>query len=209
MTSGARPTDRIAVPNSGTDMPDRSDNDAHAIRASLRDPSQFFVVFERHHDDVRRYLQRRSGRDTGEELAAQTFEEAFRTRSRFDPAFTDARPWLMGIATNLLRRHYRAEAARLRALERAASLASTVGEDDPDARLDARTAAQVLARALQEMTRGERDIVLLYAWADLTYAEIARALGVPIGTVRSRLNRTRRRLRELGAAVDAIRGDEW
>ena len=182
-------------------------NDAQAIRASLRDPSQFHVVFERHHDDVRRYLQRRSGSDTGEELAAQTFEEAFRTRSRFDPAFADARPWLMGIATNLLRHHYRAEAARLRALERAASLASTVGEDDPDARLDARVAAEHLARALQEMAPGERDIVLLYAWADLTYAEIAHALRVPVGTVRSRLNRTRRRLRELGF-VDDPRGSD-
>ncbi len=190
-------------------MPGRSANDAQAIRASLRDPSTFYVVFERHHDDVRRYLQRRSGMDTGEELAAQTFEEAFRTRSRFDPAFTNARPWLMGIATNLLRHHYRSEAARLRALERAASLASTVGDDDPDARLDAKFAAQALARALQQMTADERDIVLLYAWADLTYADIARALGVPIGTVRSRLNRTRRRLRELGSVVDAIGGDEW
>lgn len=188
-------------------MPGRP-NDAHAIGASLRDPSHFRIVFERHHDDVRRYLQRRSGLDTGEELAAQTFEEAFRTRSRFDPAFTDARPWLMGIATNLLRHHYRAEAARFRALERAASMASTVGEDDPDARLDARIAVQNLAHALQGMTRGERDIVLLYAWADLTYAEIAQALQVPIGTVRSRLNRTRRRLRELVAVVDAITSDE-
>src|SRR5688572_12889892 len=179
-------------------MSGRPLNDADAIRASLRDPSQFRVVFERHHDDVRRYLQRRSGLDTGEELAAQTFEEAFRTRERFDPAFTNARPWLMGIATNLLRHHYRAEAARLRAIERAASMASTVVEDDLDTRLDARIAAQNLARALQAMTRGERDIILLYAWGDLTYAEIAQAMDVPIGTVRSRLNRTRGRLRELG-----------
>ena len=94
-------------------------------------------------------------------------------------------------------------------LERAATLASTVGDDDPDARLDAKFAAQALARALQQMTADERDIVLFYAWADLTYADIARALGVPIGTVRSRLNRTRRRLRELGSVVDAIGGDEW
>lgn len=183
-------------------------NDAQAIRASLRDPNSFRDVFERHHDDVRRYLQRRAGADTGEELAAQTFEEAFRTRARFDPAYSDARPWLMGIATNLLRHHYRAEASRLRALERAAARASTVAEDDPEARLDARVAAHVLARALQEMGRGERDIVLLYAWADLTYAEIARALHLPIGTVRSRLHRTRRRLRELGPIADAIDGDE-
>lgn len=183
-------------------------NDAQVISASLRDPDLFRDLFERHHDDVRRYLQRRAGADTGEELAAQTFEEAFRTRSRFDPAFSSARPWLMGIATNLLRHHYRAEAARLRALERAAGMASTVPEDDPEARLDAQLAAQVLARALQQMSRADRDIVLLYAWADLTYAEVARALHVPIGTVRSRLHRIRRRLRELASIEDPIEGDE-
>lgn len=183
-------------------------DDAQAIRASLRDPNRFSDVFERHHDDVRRYLQRRSGPETGEELAAQTFEEAFRNRARFDPSFSDAGPWLMGIATNLLRHHYRAEAARLRALERATVMASTVGEDDPEARLDAHFAAQILARALREMSRGERDIVLLYAWADLSYAEIAHALQLPIGTVRSRLHRSRRRLRELGGIADAIDGDD-
>jgi RNA polymerase sigma factor (sigma-70 family) len=183
-------------------------NDAQAIRASLRDPTCFSDVFERHHDDVRRYLQRRSGPKTGEELAAQTFEVAFRTRARFDPSFSDAGPWLMGIATNLLRHHYRAEAARLRALERAAAMASTVPEDDPEARLDARLAAHTLARALQRMSRGDRDIVLLYAWADLTYAEIARTLHLPIGTVRSRLHRIRRRLGELGSVEDAIDGDD-
>jgi RNA polymerase sigma factor (sigma-70 family) len=181
-------------------------NDAQAISASLRDPNRFRDVFERHYDDVRRYLQRRSGLETGEELAAQTFEEAFRNRTRFDPTYPDAGPWLMGIATNLLRHHYRAEAARLRALERATALASTVVEEDLAARVDAQMAAHSLARALQEMSRGERDIVLLYAWADLTYAEIAHALQLPIGTVRSRLHRTRRRLRELGPVVDAIGG---
>ena len=58
------------------------------------------------------------------------------------------------------------------------------------------------------MSRGERDIVLLHAWADLSYAQIAHALQLPIGTVRSRLHRTRRRLRELGGLADAIDGDE-
>jgi RNA polymerase sigma-70 factor (ECF subfamily) len=183
-------------------------SDADAIGASLRDPGRFREVFERHHDDVRRYLQRRSGLDTGEELAAQTFEEAFRTRSRFDPRVPTARPWLMGIATNLLRHHYRAESARLRTLQRAASMASTSAEDDPDARLDARAVAPALADALLRMSRGERDVLLLYAWADLSYEEIAHALRVPIGTVRSRLHRARRRLRELGSAVGAIGGDE-
>jgi RNA polymerase sigma-70 factor (ECF subfamily) len=181
--------------------------DAQVIRASIQDPDLFRHVFERHHDVVRRYLQRRSGLDVGEELAAQTFEEAFRNRGSFDPAFPDARPWLLGIATNLLRHHYRAESARLRAVERAASMASTAARDDPDARLDAEMTARVLAASLQQLSPDERDIVLLFAWADLTYAEIAAALSLPIGTVRSRLHRIRGRLRELGSTADAIGGD--
>jgi RNA polymerase sigma factor (sigma-70 family) len=188
-------------------MQGRAD-DAQSISASLRDPNRFSDVFERHHDDVRRYLQRRCGLETGEELAAQTFEEAFRTRARFDLTYPDARPWLMGIARNLLRHHYRAESARLRALERAATMASTTSEPDLEARVDAQATARILARALQEMSRGERDIVLLYAWADLSYGEIAHALQLPIGTVRSRLHRSRLRLRELGGIEDPIDGDE-
>jgi RNA polymerase sigma-70 factor (ECF subfamily) len=183
-------------------------SDAHLISASLDDPDLFREIFERHYEVVRRYLQRRVGVDTGEDLAAQTFEQAFRGRSRFDLTFSDARPWLMGIATNLLRHHYRAEAARLRALDRAAAMPAMTADDDPESRLDARAAAHRLSQALDAMTRAERDMVLLYAWADLTYAEIALALHVPIGTVRSRLHRIRRRLMELGFTADAIDGDE-
>lgn len=188
-------------------MPGRS-SDQHSIRASLRDPERFCEVFERHYDDIRRYLQRRAGLDVGEELAAQTFEEAFRGRSRFDLERSDARPWLLGIATNLLRHHFRAEAVRLRTLERTASLASTSPEDDPDARVDAQAATPAVVRALASMNPGERDVFLLYAWMQLSYVEIGEALDVPLGTVRSRLHRARGRLRELDVLVDAIGGDE-
>jgi RNA polymerase sigma factor (sigma-70 family) len=188
-------------------MPGRP-TDAELIDRSLRDPPLFREVFERHYDDVRRYLQRRSGSDAGEELAAQTFEQAFRFRSRFDPSHADARPWLMGIATNILHHHYRAESIRLRALERAASFSPEVPVDDPDARMDAQATAPALARALRELSQGERDVLLLYAWSDLSYDEIARALDVPIGTVRSRLHRARRHLREPVTLDEATGGDE-
>ncbi len=178
--------------------------DAEVIHASLSDPSAFRPIFEKHYDGVRRYLQRRSGRDVGEELAAQTFEEAFRLRSRYDRSFSEARPWLMGIATNLLRHHFRSEEVRLRAYRRVATMFPSTDERSPEAWMDGGSAAGAILRSLTEMNPGERDVVLLYAWEELSYEEIARALDVPVGTVRSRLHRARRRLRELRMVVDAI-----
>jgi RNA polymerase sigma factor (sigma-70 family) len=182
--------------------------DAEAIGASRRDPARFRDVFERYYDDIRRYLQRRAGLDAGEELAAQTFEEAFKARARFDLDRESARPWLVGIASNLLRHHFRAEAARLRALERSAWMAPSMSAEDPEARLDAQAVAPAIVRVLAEMNPGERDVLLLFAWMDLSYQEIADALGVPPGTVRSRLHRARARLREPASGAVAIGGDE-
>lgn len=179
-------------------------SDAEVIEASLADPAGFRPIFERHYDGVRRYLQRRSGPDVGEELAAQTFEEAFRVRTRYDRSFPEARPWLMGIATNLLRHHFRAEEARLRAYRRVAPMSPSMDGDSSEERMDAESAASAILRRLAEMEPVERDVVLLFAWEDLSYAEIARALAVPVGTVRSRLHRARRRLREPNVPVGAI-----
>ncbi|MEV6039546.1 RNA polymerase sigma factor [Nonomuraea sp. NPDC052116] len=76
------------------------------------------------------------------------------------------------------------------------------GEDPVVAAFDERVAARVsasatrqrLAAALAKLGRGERDVLLLIAWGDLTYEETAQALRVPIGTVRSRLSRARRKV---------------
>src|SRR5262249_46493721 len=89
--------------------------DAEAVAAARDDPRSFAVVFERHFDAIFRYLRRRVGSVRGEELAAETFAQAFAGRHRFDDVHTDARPWLYGIAVNLLRRHYRTEERELRA----------------------------------------------------------------------------------------------
>jgi len=116
----------------------------------------------------------------------------------YDAVHPDALPWLFGIATNLLRHHHRGEARRLRAYARLDRLADA---DDSfggiEARLDAERAGPAIAEALMRLSAGERDVLLLFAWADLRYEEIAMALRIPIGTVRSRLNRARRRVREL------------
>jgi RNA polymerase sigma-70 factor (ECF subfamily) len=174
-------------------------SDAEAIAASVDDPSAFDLVFDRHFDVVFRYLRRRVGRHRAEELAAETFAQALASRRRFDAAYADARAWLFGIAVNLLRHHYRREERELRAFARSGS--DPLASEEPSLeRLDAEAAKAVVASALAQLPAIEREALLLYAWAELGYGEIAQALGIPVGTVRSRLSRARGRLRELLAA---------
>lgn len=179
-------------------------SDAEAVAGSLSDPERFEVVFDRHYDAVRRYLQRRCGLDPGEELAAETFLLAFDHRRIFDGRTESARPWLMGIATNLLRHHLRAERTRLQAYAKAPLEPVGAGFDE-DA-LAASMAAPLMARALAEIEARDRDALLLMVFAELSYEEIAQALRVPVGTVRSRIHRARRSLRERLPGLKAILG---
>jgi RNA polymerase sigma factor (sigma-70 family) len=144
----------------------------------------FEELFERYFDPVYAYLARRVGPDLGRDLASETFTRAFSTRKRYDPARGEARPWLFGIANNLLRRHYRDEERRLRALARLNVRDESFPREEPH-----------LADALAALPREERDVLLLFAWADLEYAEIATVLELPLGTVRSRLHRARAHVR--------------
>jgi RNA polymerase sigma factor (sigma-70 family) len=162
--------------------------DAEALRASRSDPHAFVAVFERHFDAVHRYLRRRVPADLADDLVAETFLRAFQHRGRYRAQRPDARPWLYGIATNLVRRHYRSEERELRALARSAVTQAPEEPAEDETRL---------GEALAALPRRERDVLLLYAWTELSYEEIAVALGVRIGTVRSRLHRARARLREL------------
>jgi RNA polymerase sigma factor (sigma-70 family) len=162
--------------------------DSAAIRRSLSEPRAFASVFDRHFDAVHGYIQRRVGRDLADDLAAETFARAFDRRRRYDLRYPDARAWLLGIATNVMRRHWRTERRRLEALSRAA--AQPAAEDAGEA-----VRAELLT-ALRLLSRRDREAVLLFAWADLSYEEMAVALEVPVGTVRSRLARARRHLRE-------------
>jgi RNA polymerase sigma factor (sigma-70 family) len=180
---------------------DAAESDARIIAASEADPQMFALIFERHYDAVFSYVGRRAGSAVADELAAETFIAAFQSRQRYDTTRPAARPWLLGIATNLLRHHRRSEVRRLRAFARLdRPEPSAGGLDRADERLDAARARPRLLRALSELSGEERDALLLMVWADLSYDEIARALQVPIGTVRSRLHRARRRMRELLAA---------
>jgi RNA polymerase sigma-70 factor (ECF subfamily) len=164
--------------------------DGRVIRRSLADPRAFGTIFERHFDAVYGYARRRIGTELAEEIATETFVRAFDRRKAFDTDRGDARPWLFGIAANLLRRHWRAERRRLEAYARAAGGAPAA---------DAETRVEVVA-ALDSLSRDERETLFLFAVADLSYEEIADALEIPIGTVRSRLARARGRVRRRLAA---------
>jgi DNA-directed RNA polymerase specialized sigma24 family protein len=96
----------------GASSPSADAADAEAVRRSLTDPVAFTAVFDRHFVAVHRYLHRRGGRDLADELAGETFRVAFEARARWSQTTPDARPWLLGIATNLLRRHRRTEERR-------------------------------------------------------------------------------------------------
>ncbi len=173
--------------------------DSAVIAASIHDPERFGVVFDRYATVVFRYLVRRVGVDEADPLLGEVFRVAFERRSSYDFDRADARPWLYGIATNLLAHHRRGEARRVRAMGRL--LGGQLPPDDPSeamvSAIDAETLWPQVAHAITLLPDVERDALMLYVWEELSYDQIAIAVGVPVGTVRSRLNRARIRLREL------------
>ena len=181
-------------------------SDAELIRESLDDPGRFGEIFDRHAQSIYRFLGRRVGPDDGGDVLSDVFLAAFESRERYDTDVPMALPWLYGIASNLLSKHFRRRAGELRTLERVARQTHLDDTDDAvAASVDARTQVRTLARLLEELPVGERDVLLLYAWEELTYQELAVALDIPIGTVRSRLNRTRRKLRVGADEIDRVR----
>jgi RNA polymerase sigma factor (sigma-70 family) len=169
--------------------------DGEIIQRSVRDPDAFREIFERHAAILLAYARKRLGSTTGDEILAQTFLVAFERRSRFDPTYTSARPWLFGIATNIIRHHLRDEREHLAALGKVGLEVPTESAEDV-ARLDAERMRPQLVAALLTLSDEDRDTFLLVALGQLTYEETATALGIPVGTVRSRIHRSRARLRE-------------
>lgn len=169
--------------------------DNEIIERSRDSPGAFAEIYDRHARTVHRYVARRSNAGVADDVMSETFLVAFEHRTDFDGS-PNARPWLLGIATVLIKRHSRMEARAWKGL-----VASDVGRisadqiDAADARLDAEALARRISGTLRRLPAGDRDALLLYAWGDLDYEGVAAALGVPIGTVRSRLNRARRKLR--------------
>lgn len=178
------------------------DSDASVIERSWDEPDVFAELFHRYADDIHRYAARRLGTEAADDLMAETFVIAFQRRRRYDLSKPHARPWLYGIVTRLIGGHRRAEARRLRALSRVVSTApADEGGGEPlaervAARISAESTRGALSAALAKLPARHRDVLLVIAWGDLDYAEAAEALGIPVGTVRSRLHRARKKLRE-------------
>ena len=154
----------------------------------------FAEAFEAEFPALHRYLRRRVGADLADELAAETFATAYAHWQRYD-AHRPVRPWLYGIAANLLRHHWRSERRQLRAYARTGIDVALEDLDDSVARADAGSRRRRLAALLADLRQDEKEILLLHAWAELTDAEIAEALSIPVGTVKSRLHRLRAQLR--------------
>jgi len=172
-------------------------SDADAIAASLLDPKQFALVFDRHAATVFRFLVRRVGRDPAEDLLGETFRVAFEARASYDVAYDNARPWLYGIATNLVSKHQRGRARAQRAQSRLPTAdTATCPFDASDAALDATVLWPQVVTAVHQLPADQFDVLLLHVWEELSYEEIAVALAIPVGTVRSRLSRARTRLRD-------------
>jgi RNA polymerase sigma factor (sigma-70 family) len=170
--------------------------DSEVISRSRDEPELFALLYRRHASALGRYVCRRLGPGLADDIVAETFLTAFRQRFGYDPARSHALPWLHGIAANLIRRHYRDEERKLRALERTGvDPVAESAADLAEARLASDAASRAVAAALASLSPQHRDVVLLVMWAELTYDEVAVALGIPEGTVRSRMSRARTRLR--------------
>ncbi|MEU8357867.1 RNA polymerase sigma factor [Nonomuraea sp. NPDC048882] len=173
---------------------------------TLADEARFEAAFEAHFSEIHAYVAQRVGPDHAEDIVAETFLTAFRKRAQYDPSRAGVRAWLYGIATNLVGKHRRLEARTLRALARCAPDTDAPGHEETVAvRVSAQSLRPELAAALAGLDRRDRDVLLLVALAGLSHDEIATALGIPYGTVCSRLNRARRKLRALLGEV-AVHG---
>jgi RNA polymerase sigma-70 factor (ECF subfamily) len=139
-----------------------------------------------------------------EDVVSTTFLQAWRLRGRIDADGASLRPWLLGIATNVVRnvnrkhRRDRDLLARIRSRDEVPDFA-----DDVAAHLDDARDLATIRAALASLRPAEREVIALCVWAELDYASAARALGVPIGTVRSRLSRARSRLARLRREPEA------
>ena len=176
-------------------------NGGRPATGAIVEAADFEEVFREHFAPVFRFIARRVGTALAEDLAAEVFATAYRRRAAYQPERGSVRSWLYGIATNVVRGHWRDEQQLLELDARVApdSLFPPRGSvqfaDAADERVTVASLAPRIAGALAALNREQRDVLLLHAWADLSHEEIAAALGIAQGTARSRLSRARAALR--------------
>ncbi|MFC6880201.1 MULTISPECIES: RNA polymerase sigma factor [Actinomadura] len=183
--------------------------DASVIERSWHEPERFGAIFDAYFAEIHRYVARRLDAQAADDIAAETFHAAFRQRRSYDLSRDNARPWLYGIATNLIGRYRRDEVRKLRALRRLPVERDAGGDEERiDVRVSAHAARRSLAEALAGLPAGQRDVLLLIVLAELTHDQVAEALDVPAGTVSSRFDRARRKLRKALGGTNPLRDEE-
>jgi RNA polymerase sigma factor (sigma-70 family) len=156
----------------------------------MRD-ADFERLYEAEAQSVYGFLAYRTGdRALAEDLLADTFERALRSRRKYDARKGTARNWLYAIALNLLRDHARRAAAETRAVERV-GVPEVVGPG-----FGAVEDREALRRAMETLADEEREAIALRFGADMTVPEIADVLGEKLTTVEGRVYRALRKLRD-------------
>jgi RNA polymerase sigma factor (sigma-70 family) len=170
------------------------------------DPDGFGELFDEHASAVYNQGYRLTlNWSTAEEVVSLTFLEAWRLRAGVEEAGGSLRPWLLGIALNVTRNLSRAARRHQAAMDRIPHPRPVPDfADDLAGRLDNAAELRHVLGALDRLRSGERDVIVLCVWSGLDYAAAARALGVPVGTVRSRLSRARDKLRQAGPPREPV-----
>jgi RNA polymerase sigma-70 factor (ECF subfamily) len=186
--------------------PDPASTDIELLaRAERGEADAFGVLFERHGPAVLQFCFRRTADAAlAEDLTSIVFLEAWRKRGRLQLFQESARPWLLGVALNVVRSQYRTQRRHSDALARLSAPAPAEPESDRAiARIDAEREMRVVLDTVSKLNRREREVLELCVWAELSPEEAASSLGISVGAVRSRLSRARRRLAVLAPAVQS------
>ncbi|MFG1998580.1 RNA polymerase sigma factor [Spirillospora sp. NPDC048911] len=177
-------------------LPGEKLDDLRIVKVSLDDPEAFGELFRRHAPRLHAYIKRRLGLPLADDLVSETFAIAFRQRERFDGR-AEFSAWLWGIASNLIAKHHRQETRMYRAFARTGVDPAEDGVADlASDRAAAAALGPRLAKALASLSAQDRSAVLLLAWGELSYAEIATTLDLPLGTVKAKIHRVRAKLRK-------------
>jgi RNA polymerase sigma factor (sigma-70 family) len=183
-------------------------------RAAAGQPEAFGLLYERHARAIYNYLFRRCGDwSAAEDLTSVVFLEAYRRRRVVRIGEGKVLPWLYGVATNVVRNQRRSYRRYSEALKRVPPPDRELGVAGLAAdRIDAEREMRRVLGALQQLSERDKDVLALCLWSELSYDDAAAALGIPVGTVRSRLSRARGRLVELtrggGHELEAVRSEE-
>jgi RNA polymerase sigma factor (sigma-70 family) len=169
-------------------------------RVSAGDADAFAQLYDRHARAIYNFLYRRTASwSDAEDLTSAVFLQAWRRRSEVVLDRESALPWLLRTADYTARNDWRTKLRYRRALAAAQLLPAEVDDhsDEVAGRIDDDQRIRAARDSLKRLPRQEREIIELCVWAGLDQAAAAVALDIPIGTVKSRLSRARKRLREL------------